>query len=397
MCCQLRCSRPSRRMRVFQSGVSSIREIAYSRCIPNQRWGFSWTVPSCTSHDFCYFNVFHISSPSTRLCNSGISISRRGIREERISDLGTNTYMGGTIFWGKTDCRIRQTSSFTEDLEGKHKEVRFSWRCDKGKATIRTILALQFSRWLYLNTLYSGFTVRWYDLTGKYSLIVAAVLPYCERFVELLIDLQSQLPTRKYTNALLLDLHILVAIHLSPMYMNTKNELFRDLVAQLEHYIYFSVNSYTSAPLSENEMHEIHCRELATLQRVAMQHFKEKLTVLALSNFASIDKRAELIELLSELTEDEMVQLCNYLHLRTSYPQGTKATVDRNFLLEVLVETYQKRESFVEQARKLNIYPNDVSPPITTLLTPRNHCSILESWNTKTSQTLAPDLFPSQN
>jgi len=232
---------------------------------------------------------------------------------------------------------------------------------------------------------------------GKRNLIVAAVLPYCERFVELLIDLQSQLLTRKYTNALLLDLHILVAIHLSPMYMNTKNELFRDLVAQLEHYIYFSVNSYTSAPLSENEMHEIHCRELSTLQRVAMQHFKEKLTVLALSNFASIDKRAELIELLSELTEDEMVQLCNYLHLRTSYPQGTKATVDRNFLLEVLVETYQKRESFVEQARKLNIYPNDVSPPITTLLTPRNHCSIPESWNTKTSQTLAPDLFPSQN
>jgi len=220
---------------------------------------------------------------------------------------------------------------------------------------------------------------------GKRNLIVAAVLPYCERFVELLIDLQSQLLTRKYTNALLLDLHILVAIHLSPMYMNTKNELFRDLV------------SYTSAPLSENEMHEIHCRELSTLQRVAMQHFKEKLTVLALSNFASIDKRAELIELLSELTEDEMVQLCNYLHLRTSYPQGTKATVDRNFLLEVLVETYQKRESFVEQARKLNIYPNDVSPPITTLLTPRNHCSIPESWNTKTSQTLAPDLFPSQN
>lgn len=146
------------------------------------------------------------------------------------------------------------------------------------------------------------------------------------------------------------------------MYKDAKNQLFRDLVTQLEHYIYFSVNSYTSAPLTENEMHEIHCRDLATLQRVAMQHFKEKLTVLGLSNFASIDKRAELIELLSELKEEEVIPLCDYLHLRTSYPEGTKAPVDRNFLLEVLIETYQKRESFVEQARKLNVYPNDVLP-----------------------------------
>ncbi len=54
-------------------------------------------------------------------------------------------------------------------------------------------------------------------------LISAAVLLYAERFVEFLIDLQSQLPTRKYTNALILDLHVLVAIQLSPMFKETRN------------------------------------------------------------------------------------------------------------------------------------------------------------------------------
>jgi intron-binding protein aquarius len=185
-------------------------------------------------------------------------------------------------------------------------------------------------------------------------------LLYAERFVELLIDLQSQLPTRKYTNALIVDLHVLVSIHLSPIYKETKNQLFRDLVGQLNHYVHFAVNSYTSDPMSDDEMHQLHCGDLANLQRIAIQHFKDKLTVLALSNYASIDKRPDLIESLTSLTDDEVTNLCGLLLLRTSYPEGTKVPVDTTFLIEVLVETFQRRESFVEEARNLTIFPNEV-------------------------------------
>jgi intron-binding protein aquarius len=112
--------------------------------------------------------------------------------------------------------------------------------------------------------------------------------------------------------------------------------------------------------MSDDEMHKMHCQDLAKLQRIAFQHFKEKLTVLALSNYGSIDKRDELIESLSPLTDEEITKLCNLLRLRTSYPEGTNISIDRSFLLEVLVETFQRRESFVEKARKLTIYPNEV-------------------------------------
>jgi intron-binding protein aquarius len=189
---------------------------------------------------------------------------------------------------------------------------------------------------------------------------------YAERFAELLVDLQSQLPTRKYTNALIIDLNVLVAIHFSALYKDPRNQLFRDLVAQLEHYLYFAVNSYTSAPMSDDEMRKAHCKELAFLQRIAIRDFKEKLTVLALSNFALVDRRDELLELLAPLTDEEVALLCEKLHLRTSYPEGTKISVDRAFLLEVLVETFQRRESFIQKARNLTVYPNEVqqlSPP----------------------------------
>lgn len=198
------------------------------------------------------------------------------------------------------------------------------------------------------------------------TLIVAAVLLYAERLTELLIDLQSQLPTRKYTNALIIDLNVLVAVRLSSLFNVPANQLFRDLVFQLEHYVYFAVNGYTSGPLSDAEMHKTHCAELARLQRISIADFKDKLTVLALSNFAAIDTREELLELLSGLTDEELVSLCQKVDLRTSYPEGTKVTVDKTFVLEILVQTYQRRESFVEQARNLTIYPTEVPPNVTS-------------------------------
>lgn len=43
-------------------------------------------------------------------------------------------------------------------------------------------------------------------------------LLYCERFVELLIDLLSQLPTRRFVRTLLEDRAILVKARLSPLF-----------------------------------------------------------------------------------------------------------------------------------------------------------------------------------
>ena len=155
------------------------------------------------------------------------------------------------------------------------------------------------------------------------------------------------------------------------------------MVAQLEDYLYFAVNNYTSAPLSDTELHQLHCQGLARLQRVALENFKEKLTVLALSNYASIDKREELVELLSDLTDEETTKLCDLLYLRTSYPEGINVPLDRTFFIEVLVQTFQERQSFVEQARNLTIYPNEVRFLTSDILIDRNPSSTPGFSNTK--------------
>ncbi|KAK3944238.1 hypothetical protein QBC46DRAFT_305372 [Diplogelasinospora grovesii] len=214
---------------------------------------------------------------------------------------------------------------------------------------------LRFERsWLYTSVL--EFLSLLYSGNGKQEQVL-----YCERFVEFLTDLQSQLPTRRYVNTLLQDVHVLPALTLSPMYNDEDNSLLRDLCALFSHYTYFTVDDQTGVQHNRQEAYERHCAGLAKLQRTALKHFKEKLTVLALSNYASIDKRGELEGLLEPLTDEEVEQLSSLLGLRTSYPESAKLPVDRRFLTEVLLSTFERRKTFQETARELSVLPSEVT------------------------------------
>ena len=184
---------------------------------------------------------------------------------------------------------------------------------------------------------------------------------FCERFLEFLSDLQSQLPTRRYVNTLLRDLNVLPAIRLSPAFNDEDNGLIRDLYALLKHYTYFSIDDHTGIQHSRAEAYERHCATLASLQRVALKHFKEKLKILALSNYASIDKRSELEGHLEALEDADIAELCDLLHFRTSFPSSTKLVADRKFLTEVLLSGHEKRKTFQETARDVSILPTELT------------------------------------
>ncbi|KAI1180416.1 hypothetical protein F4777DRAFT_598351 [Nemania sp. FL0916] len=184
---------------------------------------------------------------------------------------------------------------------------------------------------------------------------------YCERFVEFVSDLLSQLPTRRYVNTLLQDLHILPALRLSPMLNDETNALLRDQYALLAHYVHFTIDDQTGAQYSRTEAYDRHCAELGKLQRIALRHFKEKLTVLALSNYASIDRRGDLENLLEVLTDDELMKIVSLLELRTGYPESVNVIADRRFLMEVMLSTFEKRKTFQETARDLSILPTEDS------------------------------------
>ncbi|KAK4193968.1 P-loop containing nucleoside triphosphate hydrolase protein [Podospora australis] len=235
-------------------------------------------------------------------------------------------------------------------------QLRKAWRASAKRydaADDATKARLRFERsWLYTSVL--DFLTVLYSDNAKQEHVM-----YCERFIEFLTDLQSQLPTRRYVNTLLQDLHVLPALTLSPVYNDEPNGLLRDLCALLSHYTYFTVDDQTGAQLSKTEAYERHCGDLAKLQRTALKHFKEKLTVLALSNYGSIDQRNELEGLLEVLTDEEIEALSKTLGLRTSYPESVKLPVDRGFLMEVLLSSFERRKTFQELADDFSLFPTE--------------------------------------
>ncbi|OJD28490.1 hypothetical protein ACJ73_00089 [Blastomyces percursus] len=182
---------------------------------------------------------------------------------------------------------------------------------------------------------------------------------YCERFMEFLVDLDGQLPTRRYFNSLLKDLNLLAVIRVSKLYNEEPNALFRDFYILLRHFINFAVDDQSGQHLSPQTIYDVHCRQLAHLQRTAIKHFKDKLTILALSNYGSIEQRGELESHLSALTDEELEALCSYLGFRTRYPKQSNIIPDRQLILEIALSTFERYRSFQESASQLAIMPTE--------------------------------------
>ncbi|PWY69848.1 DEAD helicase superfamily protein [Aspergillus sclerotioniger CBS 115572] len=193
-------------------------------------------------------------------------------------------------------------------------------------------------------------------------------LRYCERLLEFLVDLESQPPTRRYVNTLLKDLNFLSVIRLSQLYRSPDSALFRDLCSLLKHFSAFAVDDFTGEALSPQVIYDTHCQELARLQRTCMKYFKDKLMILALSNYGSIEQRSELEGQLATLEESELQSLCSHLGFRTDYPKQCQITPDRHLYMEVLLSFYERKTTFQEAASQLSIVPTDENLYDPTLL-----------------------------
>ncbi|KAF2828471.1 P-loop containing nucleoside triphosphate hydrolase protein [Ophiobolus disseminans] len=241
----------------------------------------------------------------------------------------------------------------------EHQMLRKAWRATSKRfdaADDALQARLRFERsWFY--SLLLDFVDRLYNSTTKEE--IKDNLAYCERFMELLTDLESQLPTRRYVNTLLRDLNLLPAVRLSPMYTDEDNGLFRDLFNLLSHFANFPIEDQTGKQLSKLEYDQQHYDTLAKLQRTGYAAFQEKLQLMALANYGSIGDREELDGHLGALNDDELVQLCGLMGLRTDYPASTFLVRDRTFYMETLLALVEQRPTFKDTVRDMPILPTE--------------------------------------
>ncbi|BBN15051.1 intron-binding protein aquarius [Marchantia polymorpha subsp. ruderalis] len=183
----------------------------------------------------------------------------------------------------------------------------------------------------------------------------ASVL-YCERFTEFLIDLLSQLPTRRYLLALVEDAAVVIKCRMSPLYTHQRGRLFGQLVDLLRFYEGFEIDEQTGAQLTDDDVLLAHCSRLQAFQRLVFKAVP-KLHELALTNIGAIEKRDALIEKLSVLNAEEMKHLvCEQLKLISpNDPWANRG----EFLIEVVVAAFEKRLSQRQSINALPLYPNE--------------------------------------
>jgi len=181
-------------------------------------------------------------------------------------------------------------------------------------------------------------------------------LTFCERCVELLTDLLSQLPTRRFVRTLLEDRAVLVKAKMAPLYSHPDAQLYRQLVDLLTFYMAFPISDHTGEPLTDDEVIAAHYEKVCTFQRLAFKHWPQ-LRDLALSNCGQVEKRETLKRALAALPPDELRELVvGQLRLVS---ESDPWAANNAFLMEVMLAAYERRRSQREVINEMPLYPTE--------------------------------------
>ncbi|KAI7904933.1 P-loop containing nucleoside triphosphate hydrolase protein [Cokeromyces recurvatus] len=136
-------------------------------------------------------------------------------------------------------------------------------------------------------------------------------------------------------------------------------DLLKKLLNTLSFYSKFEINDHTGVPLTDIEMTEAHSQQLLQLQHVTFRYFRDDIKELPLANLSSIETREGLLWHLEPLSEQVLTRLCTMLNIR-SEPLDISIDVDiKDFLINVLIDKYQKRESQIDIINNQPLYPDE--------------------------------------
>ncbi|XP_072032730.1 RNA helicase aquarius-like [Amphiura filiformis] len=189
--------------------------------------------------------------------------------------------------------------------------------------------------------------------------VAKSQVQYCERFVELMIDLEAQLPTRRFFNAVMDDAHVVVQCRLSNLAKRDEGKLFNQLLDNLQFYAGFEISDSTGTALTDHEMTDIHYDRMSSLQRAAFKLFPD-LKRFSMTNIASVDTRETLVKHFEKLSTTDLHKFAAHLFLLPSLDEGEESPHEKQFLLELMVSRHERRQSQIEVLNETPLYPTEL-------------------------------------
>jgi len=185
------------------------------------------------------------------------------------------------------------------------------------------------------------------------------LMHYCERFLEMMIDLESQLHTRRYINSLVNALNLIVKCEVAPLSSHPDGKLFLQLLYILKIFADFEINDCTGDHLTDFEVMKIHYDRWKTLKFEIFKSFPddEDMREFSFLSVASAHDPTKLRERLNRMSFSDLKMLSNSLTLLS--PIKDDLHEEKSFLIEILVSKFGQRPSQLEAINEMPLYPTE--------------------------------------
>ena len=181
---------------------------------------------------------------------------------------------------------------------------------------------------------------------------------YCERFLELLIDMEVILPTRRFFNTLLDNEQLVVRLEISKLNGHPDCSLFSEMLQYLKYYAKFEIDDHSGNPLTQKEMISRHYKQVTELQRSVFKLYPE-LKKFCISSVSRIDSREMLMKHFKPLSSKKLHQICAMLNMIEALPEGAKSSYDKKLLLEIIVSKHEKTLTQLQKINNMPLYPTE--------------------------------------
>jgi intron-binding protein aquarius len=184
---------------------------------------------------------------------------------------------------------------------------------------------------------------------------------YCQRFIEFIIDIESQLPLRRFFHALMEDIQLIVRCQLSDLarHKSAEGQLFNQLVELLLLYSRYEIDIMSGDPLSDVEVLRKHEQNILNLQKILWSKY-EHLKKLAIKPVRAIDNPAALYKIVTSFdSKEELFELLRTVGLVDEENMTEKDRDNAPLMASIFMNYYRRYDSQMKKINSIPLFPNE--------------------------------------
>lgn len=184
---------------------------------------------------------------------------------------------------------------------------------------------------------------------------------YCQRFIEFIIDIESQLPLRRFFHALMEDVHFIVRCQLSELarHKSAEGQLFNQLVELLLLYSRYEIDTMTGDPLADVEVLRKHEQRILNLQKILWSKY-EHLKKLAIKPVKAIDNPTALYKIVTSFdSKEELFELLRTVGLVDNENMSEEDRDNASLMASILMNHYRRYDSQMKKINSIPLFPNE--------------------------------------